>query len=309
MDPLNPSAPELTDFLLSLWDSGLSPETVRGYRAALNSVFKHTGCKVFEFHEVNALMRNFYLEKPVKRKEVPQWNLPLVLAFLKGAPFEPLEQASILDLTRKVVFLIALASGRRRSEIHAFSGLDGAVRFTRSRSKVTLVQLPSFVAKNQSPKFDSPLVEIPALLPREGDPSDANVLCPVRALAIYLDRVTGFRGTRRRLFIPTCPSAAGEIKSDRITAWIRSVISESHAASEDVSLPDERISAHEVRALATSWRMFSQSCSVSEIMQAAFWRSPRTFAEYYLRDLCGQTFDLYSLGPIVAGQAVVHPPE
>jgi hypothetical protein len=48
---------------------------------------------------------------------VPQWNLGLVLAALNSPPFEPAEEVDLRFLYYKCCFLLALASGRRRSEI------------------------------------------------------------------------------------------------------------------------------------------------------------------------------------------------
>ena len=72
-------------------------------------------------------------------------------------------------------FLIALASGRRRSEIHAFSAAPGSVKFSADFSAFELHFFPGFLAKNQLPSVAGVPIEIPAL-----SGSDMNsVLCPV----------------------------------------------------------------------------------------------------------------------------------
>jgi hypothetical protein len=43
--------------------------------------------------------------------------------------------------------MLALASGRRRSEIHAFSVSDSCLRFNRNKSSVTLLTDPCFLEK------------------------------------------------------------------------------------------------------------------------------------------------------------------
>ena len=77
VDPSDPSTPDVTSFLLYLWDLGLAPGTIRGYRPALRSVFLHVGCHVFDNPEIAALLKNLALERPIQHKEVPLWNLPL----------------------------------------------------------------------------------------------------------------------------------------------------------------------------------------------------------------------------------------
>ena len=120
---------------------------------------------------------------PRGRRDIPSWNLSLVLHQLTKAPFEPLKEASLKHLTFKTVFLLALGSGKRRSEIHAW--LHKNIRHQSDWSKVSLYPSPSFLSKNQlakeGPDSVTPVV-IPAMAPTldkslKGDRS----LCPVRA--------------------------------------------------------------------------------------------------------------------------------
>jgi hypothetical protein len=56
--------------------------------------------------------------------EVPSfqcWDLSLVLRALMEEPFEPMDRASLKNITLNTVFLVALATARRRSELHALS--------------------------------------------------------------------------------------------------------------------------------------------------------------------------------------------
>ena len=113
---------------------------------------------------------------------VPQWDLGLVLSALKLPPFEAATEVDLKFVSYKCCFLLALASGRRRSEIHALSVSDSCLRFNRDQPAVTL--LTSFLGKNQIPCKSSEPIFIPAL------PSDSSsdLLCPIRILKIYLDR-------------------------------------------------------------------------------------------------------------------------
>ena len=73
--------------------------------------------------------------------------MTLVLQALTKAPFEPLSLAEPKFLTWKTVFLIALAFGRRRSEIHAFTFKGSS--HSKGWSKVILKTDPAFLTKNQ----------------------------------------------------------------------------------------------------------------------------------------------------------------
>ena len=52
------------------------------------------------------------------RSLIAAWSLDLVLAALKGHPFERIRNVSLKHLTWKTVFLLAIASVRRASELH-----------------------------------------------------------------------------------------------------------------------------------------------------------------------------------------------
>ena len=72
-------------------------------------------------HFVLRDLRSFCLERPLPSSRVPPWDLSLVLSFLRGPPFEPLSSYSLRDLTRKVLFLLSLATARRVGELQALS--------------------------------------------------------------------------------------------------------------------------------------------------------------------------------------------
>ena len=81
-------------------------------------------------------------------------------------------------------FLIALASGRRRSKIHALSASSGPVNFSADKSSVKLNFFPGFLAKNQVPSVAGIPLEIPFLYRDKG--RSGTLLCPVRALRFYM---------------------------------------------------------------------------------------------------------------------------
>ena len=66
------------------------------------------------------LLDSFPRDRPKGRRGMPSWNLSLVLHQLNKAPFEPIKEASLKHLTFKTIFLLALGSGKCRSEIHAW---------------------------------------------------------------------------------------------------------------------------------------------------------------------------------------------
>ena len=98
----------------------LLPQTIEGHRSAL-SMKLDADLELGSTKELRRLIQSFYKSRPKASHHIPSWDLTLVLQALNKAPFEPLSLAEPKFLTSKTVFLIALASGRRRSEIHAFT--------------------------------------------------------------------------------------------------------------------------------------------------------------------------------------------
>jgi hypothetical protein len=151
IDPFKISVQQLADFLVFLFEvKGLAPSTVKGYRSAISRSIDISGGEDFGNNQfISLLVRNFSLERPRHRVLVPQWNLGLVLSALNLTPFEPAEEVDLKFLSYKCCFLLALASCRRRSEVHAFSTSNSCLRFSGDKSSVTLLTDPAFLGKNQ----------------------------------------------------------------------------------------------------------------------------------------------------------------
>ena len=192
------------DFLLHLFqDRKLQPSTIDGHRSAIADNLGNSTINVSKDENLTRLLDSFHRDRPNGRRGIPSWNLSLVLHQLTKAPFEPLKEASLKHLTFKTVFLLALGSGKRRSEIHAW--LHKNIRHQSDWSKVSLYPPPSFLSKNQlakeGPDSVAPVV-IPALAPTldkslKGDRS----LCPVRALRYHLDRTSDLRQNKELAFV------------------------------------------------------------------------------------------------------------
>ena len=97
---------------------------------------------------ISELMKAFELQTPVHRSLLPKWDLACVLFSLCNEPYEPLHKASLLNLTRKTVSLLAMATASRVSEIHAFSVDSEHLRFNKSNGSVSLRTQTGFLAKN-----------------------------------------------------------------------------------------------------------------------------------------------------------------
>ena len=223
---------------------------------------------------------------------------------LSRDPFEPLRKASLKHVTFKTVFLLALASGKRRSEIHAWLSRVSKID---NWQKVSIVPSLKFIAKNQLAKqgYESvaPVV-IPALAPTlHEDLSEDRSLCPVRALKYYLEATKDLRQDKELLFVSFKKGHNRDIRPSTISSWIKQTILLCHSLADPETMETLQVKAHDVRAFAAS-KAFYGGVSVEQIMASCHWRSHNTFTHFYLKDLAWQTDDKYSLGPVVAQQVV-----
>ena len=101
-----------------------------------------------------------------------------------------MKDTDLKHLTFKTAFLLALASGKCHSEIHAW--VTNKISSLGQWEKVALFPSSDFIAKNQLAREGSQSVSpvtIPALTTiGNRQIKEDRTLCPVRALRYYLDR-------------------------------------------------------------------------------------------------------------------------
>jgi hypothetical protein len=194
-----------------------------------------------------------------------------------GPDFEPPKWDSVTDKLRtvwKTVFLLALASSKRASELHALSRDKADIVF--SRDSVSLRTVPGFLPKNQRLHFDPKPFSVPKLSPFAGRDSPDHLLCPVRMLKYYLNFTKGPDNSSRRLFVKV--KGEGNVVSKTISSWLKNCIVFCH---DDKSL---HAKGHEVRRMSSSWAFFS-GVDIKIILAAGSWASTSTFTSFYLADV------------------------
>ena len=152
-------------------------------------------------------------------------------------------------LSVKTVFLVTLATARRVSEVHALSMDSDHLRFSNLDSSLILRTQLGFLAKNQLPSRALDSIKIPKLsnLCRKSD-SFNRMLCPVRAVKIYLNKTKSLRKHRKRLFIPT--QGDHDLNKSTISRWVKYAIK--HAYGSISKNPNRLFNprAHELRAIS-----------------------------------------------------------
>ena len=117
-----PSLPQISEFMVFLKEKKkLSVSAIKGYRSMLSTVFHFRLPQISSSSVLNSLIRSFSLDQAKKIIPRPLWDLDKVLSYLRGPPFEPLQDADLRSLTKKTLFLLALASVKRVGELQALS--------------------------------------------------------------------------------------------------------------------------------------------------------------------------------------------
>ena len=304
VDPLKASVPLISEFLTAKFNEGRASSTLDGYRTAIAKTIVHyTGVDLGQDRDLSALLHSFALERSRVRNPVPDWDLSLVLNCLLKDPFEPLERAPLKLLTWKTVFLISLASGKRRGEIHALS--YKAVAWSADELTVFLKVVPSFVAKCQLASAPPLAFSIPALDHALGqDMEKDRLLCPIRALKIYLARTKEMREDKALLFVSFKPGFKKDIRRPTISSWIKKLVRTCYEISCAVPPGPLSVRAHDVRALSASLA-FAAKVPIEKVMEACSWSCHNTFTSFYLRDLALSQGEVFRLGPLVVAQSVV----
>ena len=232
----------------------------------------------------------------------------MVLQSLTQAPFEPMALAPLKWVTFKTCFLVTLASGKRRSEVHAL--LHSRLRTDDNWSKVILEPSNRFIAKNQLARDGTAVLQPIVLRSLSGtlsrDLQDDRSLCPVRALRYYLDRTKDLRGDRELLFISHRSSHRTEIHKNTLSSWLVQTIRHCLQHCSDNTAALCRVKSHDIRALAASWA-FKSGVALEDVMKACSWKAHNTFTSFYLKDVSlSNPEGKISLGPVAIAQQTVH---
>ena len=286
-----PTLAKIADFLYWLrFTKGLSVSSLRGYRSALSAVFRFHLPSLSSDPVLRDLLRPFRLSSAERVMRPPAWDLSKVLQYLVTSAFEPLSRASFRALTLKTLFLLALATAKRVGELQALSSLVTFVG-----ADACLSYIPQFVAKSESLTRSIPRSFLVKSLADFAAGLDTDLLlCPVRALRLYLPRARSLSPGRHRLFAsPRRPSRA--MSKNAVSFFLWEVISAAGAARPHVG----SLRAHDVRSVSTSVA-FHRNWSVSSVLESATWASSSVFSSFYLRDIQHEFDGLLSLGPFVA---------
>ncbi len=202
IDPVNCPVGPVLEFLQERLTAGAAATTLRVYVAAIAARRELDEIPLGRHRMVSAFMRGVRRLRPVHPTAVPSWDLTVVLEGLVTAPFKPLESASERILTLKVTLLLALTSLKTVGDLQAFSVSETCMDFAPGLVKVTLRPRPGYIPKVLSTSFRSQVVTLHYFHPppfASSEDEKLHMLCPVRALKLYVDRSKVWRKSSQLL--------------------------------------------------------------------------------------------------------------
>ena len=148
VDFSTPSVKQVSDFFVYLYqDLNRRPSTIDGYKTAIVDTLGPARRHISQSLDLHRLLTSFHRDRPKSSRNLPKWNLSVVPNELTKAPFEPMKDTDLKHLTLKTAFLLALASSKRRSEIHALV----ANKVSKSRPMGKGCFVPFFRLHSQKP--------------------------------------------------------------------------------------------------------------------------------------------------------------
>ena len=278
--PTKATQQEVLSFL-SLKAKTVKYATIKGYLTALSR--QHRGityggkCHKLSFVEsIQTWLKGLQQFSATTRSRTPQWCLELVLKTLTKPPYFPVDKRRTdwrKLLTRRAVFLTAITSARRTSELHAIQRVD------LTGVDVRLWLDPTFKPKiNKEWHRNCPIV-VPAMF-EEKDPY-LSKLCVRTALKDYLNATKTLRAgaDTSNLFLCHGKKYQGKPASRKtISRWLVETVNDSYEKN-GLEKPF-KVTGHQVRGQAASWAVHA-GLDPQTICDAATWASQATFAKSY----------------------------
>ncbi|KAI2663817.1 Gag-Pol polyprotein [Labeo rohita] len=277
-DPQRCTIAVVLSFLQEKLERRLSPSTLKVYVAAIAAYHDAVdGTSLGKHQLIVRFLRGARRVNPPRPHPIPSWDLSVALQGLREAPFEPLASVELKYLSLKTALLTALASIKRVGDLQAFSVDEACLEFGPGDSHVILRPRPGYVPKVPTTPFRVQVVNLQALPLEEADPASA-LLCPVRALRIYVDRTRHFRCTEQLFVCFGGQQKGNAVSKQRLAHWVVDAISLSYQNQGEPCPLGVR--AHSTRSVASSYAL-AHGASLADICRAAGWATPNTFARFY----------------------------
>ena len=250
---------DLLKFLVELFEQGLGYSGLNTAKSAVSSVVHVlNNVQLGEHVLIRRFIKGVFQIKPSLPRYNCTWEVDIVLNFLKNMP--PLKDLSLLELSRKLVTLLALVTGQRSQTLHSLdvANIECSDVYMKIRIKDLL--------KQSKPNKHLPEIFISKYLLD-------NELCVVNIYRHFIERTKNLR-TDSRLFIKT-QKPFTRISKATISHWIKDVLTR---AGIDMTM----FAPHSTRSAACSMAV-SSAVPIDTVLRTAGWSKENTFRKYYNR--------------------------
>ena len=194
----------------------------------------------------------------------PSWSLEKVLTLLQSARFsvDPTTPDPLLG----ALFLPAMATGHRVSQLAALLRSPQFVRFGHDDMSLILAPRPRFLAEIERAGLRMSSITFPAWMTPDGP----HPLCPVAALKAYISATRAYSGPNLWVDPRSLRGLRTSYLTTKLVQWI------------SLADPQSRPKAHQVRKYAPSLAFF-RSFDVDQVRRAGQGSSSYCFVNRYLQ--------------------------
>ena len=239
------------DYLVSLYEDGLSYSTINTARSAISTLHMDCGNSAL----VNRFMKGIFNVRPSLPRYTCTYDVKIVLDFLASLHLQTL---SLRDLSMKLVLLLLLLSGQRLQTVQAFNVND--IQLNDDSCTFYIRKL----LKTSKPGSHKSVVVF-----QRYDNTD---LCVLQHLKQYLSLTEGLRGEETQLLI-SAVKPHKPVSIDTVSRWAKCMLRRS-------GVNIKTFTTHSTRAAATS-KSYSIGVPLQDILSAASWSNAKTFAQFY----------------------------
>ena len=274
----NLSINNFCEFLVSLFDSGLSASTLKFVRSAIFFFIRESHGDIINSDIVSRLLRSFEKTRPSIPRYAVTWDVNLVLCMLKS--WYPYTGMSLKMLTLKTCMLIALSSSDRAQTLQLMEH-DTWVCTGRG------VEFPIFSKTKTSRHHRKPRVVI---CPRWKDPS----LDVERCVTTYMQRTLIYRWRAVKKGLPKPKQlflshrTKMPVARNTISRWLTEVM---FLAGVDTTY----FTGHSTRVASVS-KAKCRGANPNQIVLQGDWSNVRTFEHHYNREILGPALSGLILG-------------
>ena len=256
---MQPTITDVLDFLHKLYSENLGYSAINTARSMLSTFVSLDGVDAGKHHLVCRYMKGVENSRPTLPKYSFTWDTGVVIRHYKSVV---IEENNLLKQSQKVATLLAILSGQRARE--TLSLID--IRNITFEENFAIIRIAD-PTKTTTSRHHNGEIRLPKF--------EVESVCPVTALKLYMDITKTIRASVTALFI-TSTRPYKRASKDTLARWIKSAL-------QEAGINIEIFSPHSTRSASTS--KARHSVTLGTILKTGGWRSERTFAKHYHKEI------------------------